>query len=264
MDRQAQIEQQLERMRTLYVAKTGLGRLPDFEKDTSTAPNGVESCFNDNGILYRTLAVIQAIRAGAVLSPQDKELLASAVISLRCDPSKAGLYNRQPHGDVKPSVGEQHDNFIGVLLADWYTGGNKEAQGMISHFWRNWGCFNNIDPKKFDWKYFRQFGEVAVYYMAAKRRAPFLFTLWFLGGVIINARKIYPHGEASRLTFMRLFLIDNVGVKGFFQRFLYKKVRNFWFKKLAEKFGGNGITPIMLEYGDGHPVNEFEKLVQYA
>ena len=257
-------EEILQTMRVRYVAQSGLGRLPDWKNDTSIAPNGMETVLNENGILYRSLAVLQAERAGATLSSDDIRIYNATIYLLRRFATQAGLYNRQPHGDKLPIRIEAHDNFIGILLADAFFGRTLEANGMIQHWWHNWLCFNNINPGKFNWEAFRQPGEVAIYYMAAKRRAPFLFTLWFLIGVLLNAFNKKVTMEASRLTFMRLYLIDKVGVKGFVQLFLYKKVRNFWLRRLAKKFGGDGISPIMLNYGDGHPVAEFQKLIDYA
>jgi hypothetical protein len=119
-----------------------------------------------------------------------------------------------------------------------------------------------MNPGKFSWEAFRQPGEVALYYIAAGRRAPLLFTLWMLGGIYINGKKNFKK-EANRLTFMRHFLIEQKGIKGFVQRWLYGKVRSYWYKRLVEKFGGNGISPMMSEYINGHPVYEFEKLVEY-
>jgi hypothetical protein len=263
MDRQTQIEHLLERMRCYYVAESGLGRLPDFKTDTSTAPNGQESTLNENGILYRALALIQSFRAGAILSLMDVHILKTALKGLRRFPNDPAITNRQPHGDVKPHRSEAHDNAVGLVICEWFVGINETAPALIKHWWRNWFCIDNINPGRFSFEQFRQPGEVAWYYIAAKRRAPLVFLIWFLVGVLINAEKVYPHGEASRLTFMRLWLVDKVGVKGWLQRKLYNKVRNYWFKKLAEKFGGNGITPIMMEYGEGHPIAEFEKLVEY-
>jgi hypothetical protein len=263
MDRQTQIEHLLERMRCFYVAKTGLGRLKDYKTDTAIAPNGVESVNNENGILYRMLAVIQVVRAGAELSLGDRTILALALRTLRRFPNDPAITNRQPHGDVVPRRSEAHDNALGLLLAEWYLEINETAPALIRHWWRNWFCIDNINPGRFSWAQFRQPGEVALYYIAAGRRAPFLFTIWMLIGMLLNTRD-EVNKEASRLTFMRHFLIEKKGIKGFVQRWLYGKVKSYWFSRLVEKFGGNGISPMMKEYGDGHPVWDFEKLVDYS
>jgi hypothetical protein len=262
MDRNEQLEHMVIRMRDFYTAETGLGRLPDWQTDRSIAPNGVPSVANENGILYRALALIQAKRAGATLDMVDLTMLSYAIIGLR-RLDNGGLYNRQPHGDVPPVRSEAHDNYIGICIADYLLGNKYEAQCMVRHWWRNWFCFDNVKPGRFSFKQFRQPGEVSIYYHAAGWRSPFLFMVWFLVGVFLNGRDMKKSAEASRLTFMRLWLVDQVGVKGFVQRWLYKKVRGYWFKKLIQKFGGNGITPIMMAYGEEHPVGGFEKLVQY-
>tara|TARA_R110000868_G_scaffold66014_8_gene197029 strand:+ start:1251 stop:2024 length:774 start_codon:yes stop_codon:yes gene_type:complete len=246
------------RMRNQYIAATGLGRIspyPETQGDHWLTSQGIGSCNNENGILFLAYMLVQAIIAGANIA-QDKINAANTVRTLERFPGQPGLYNRQPHGYNQRL--DSHDNRAGIIAISILNGDTKTPKALISHWWRNKFCFNNPNPGKFSIESFGQPGETALYYIAAGKYVPIPFMLWMLGGIFINGYKQKIDAAQARLTWLRLYCIDTKGVKGIISRFLYKKVRNYWFKKTIKKYGS--ISAILC-FPDGHPVLEFQKII---
>jgi hypothetical protein len=252
------MENILKLMRDKYIADSGLGRIdpyPDSLLDHWIAPNGVKSCNNENGILFLAYMLVQGKIAKADIQ-EDVLKAAETVKTLERIPGTKGLYNRQPGGYNNRL--DSHDNRAGIVAISVLNNDKDTPKALINHWWHNKFCFNNINPGKFTFESFGQPGETALYYITAGKYTPLLFMIWMLVGIFINAYRKEIDAAQARLTLLRLFCIDSVGVKGFVSRFLYKKVRNYWIKKTIKKYGS--INAI-LGFPEGHPVREFRKLV---
>lgn len=244
----------IRRMVDLYIADSGLGRLDPYPKDSKIAPNGVETCNNDNGILCLTFMLVKALEAGAFIAPELFKARAT-IKSLETITGEPGLYNRQPR---LITVFERHDNYVAICVLCAILGDTETPKAMIRHWWFNKFCFNNVHPGRFNWEQFRQPGEVALYYIAAKKRPPFLFSLWLFVGIIINANKKELDAAQARLVWLRLYLIDKAGIKGFIQKFLYKQVKTYWFKRTLKKYSR---ISALFSFGEGHPVTDYQKII---
>ncbi len=244
-------------MREKYIADSGLGRIdpyPDSLLDHWIAPNGVYSVNNENGILFLAYMLTLAKTAGADI-PIDLAQANFTVKTLERIPGTKGLYNRQP-GQYNWRQ-ERHDNYVGICAISVLNTDTATPQAMIDWAWSHKFCFNNVEPEKFNKEQIRQPGEVALYYVAAGKKPPLLFWLWLLAGIMIGITKKDADNPQLRLTWLRLWVIDQKGVKGWVQRKLYNAVRGFWFKKL-QKFGGvKGI----FNFPEGHPILFFTHLI---
>jgi hypothetical protein len=249
-----------------YIADSGLGRIdpyPQTSLDHWIAPNGVYSVNNENGILFLaymlTLGDVahQKLKIpGASYTFYYQVLKAAGTVrTLERIPGTRGLYNRQPGGYNQRQ--ERHDNYVGICAISVLNGDTETPQAMIDWAWSHWFCFNNVEPEKFNKEQIRQPGEVALYYIAAGKEAPFIFWIWLLAGIIIGIKKKSAHTPQLRLTWLRLWVIDTMGVKGWVKRKLYNYVRKMWFKN-AEKFGGlKGI----FGFPENHPIKRFVEII---
>lgn len=242
-----------------YICESGLCRLQPYPLD-SIFLYGIETCENENGILFLAFTLVAAYESGNAEQKQKvldlKPQVVATIERLQRLPKVPGFYNRQPLHNVRT---EAHDNYAGIAALCALYDIQEPVNGMIRYAWRNWFCFNNVNPDKFALAQVRQPGEVALYYMTAKRRAPFLFALWFLVGLYISGRKKLDPGR-TQLPWLRLWTIDRVkGPKGFIQRFLYTKVRAFWIRKLVAHYGSIDAVQ-QLYYKPYHPVNQFNNL----
>jgi hypothetical protein len=246
----------IESMRKHYIADSGLGRIdpyPESQLDHWIAPNGVASVNNENGILYLAymIAIGDLVRANVYF---DFLNAYETVKTLERIPGTKGLYNRQPGGYNQRQ--ERHDNYVGICAISVINYDRKTPQAMIDWAWSHKFCFNNVEPEKFNKEQIRQPGEVALYYIAANKEAPFIFWIWLLAGILIGVKKKSAHAPQLRLTWLRLWIIDKMGVKGFIKRKLYNYVRGKWYKNVNEKHGGvRGI----FNFPEGHPIREFLK-----
>ena len=236
-----------------YVTATGLAKYADVNTDVGVAPNGVPSVKNQNGILNRALIMVQLKRARKLEYSLDNIL---TIKSLERLPGTPGLYNRQPGNP--PLETDAQDNAVGLCALGSLSNYQEAALGMIRWAWDNLWCFNNMRPGIWMKECFRQGGDIGFYYLAAGRRSPFILTLWMLGGMLVNPIK-KQEAWHWRLTWLRFWTIDNEnpkGIQGFFQRFLYKKVKAYWTKKMILQWGGEaGI----LNFGPHHPMDILQK-----
>lgn len=237
-------------MEEKYISETGLGRL-DLQ-DTQILENGRRTVKNENGILYLAFMLIQRFRA-----VKDKYLPSFQYCVIKSLQRLPGLYNRQPFLK-QVTRSDSHDNAIGVCAIAALNNWTDIPNEMISHWWHNWFCFDNVNPGKFSFKQFRQPGEVAIYYITAGRRAPFLFFLWFFVGVFINAHRKEKDEAQARLVWLRLWICDTKGVKGFVQKRLYKYLKTYWTSRMIEKYEKEAN---ILNFGENHPITLFQQVI---
>lgn len=233
-----------EIMNQHYIAESGLGRIN--LQDTAVLPNGVESCNNENGILFLAYMIARGVTAGAHLNSE----VARSLETIKSLEKLPGLYNRQPGGTAY----ERHDNYIGICALCALAGNTEYPQNMIDWWWGHWGTFNNVEPLKFKKEQIRQPGELAIYYVAADRDPPMFCWLWFLIGMVINGFKSKPNAPQARLVWLRTFIVGlKISRLGFIKRFLYKSALGYWLRRTAEKHANVWGFP------KGHPVRLFDE-----
>lgn len=246
------------RFESKYWADSGLARL-DLQ-DTQILYD-LETVSNENGILFLAFTLIAAFESANESQKQKILELKPRVIriiqSLQRYKDTPGFYNRQPKHNIRS---EAHDNYVGISALCALFDIQEPVNGMISYAWHNKFCFNNVEPGKFSWAQFRQPGEVALYYMAAKHRSPFIFTLWLLVGLYLSGRSKLDPGR-TQLPWLRLWTIDKVkGPKGFIQRLLYNKTKAYWFKQLTKHYTGIRTVQMVYYKDIQHPINLFNIL----
>lgn len=237
-----------------YLSATGLTRI-DIN-DRAQAPNGVESVHNENGILCTADTLSMACRkvgTGPLL--KYKKRVQDAILSVRRS-GIDGLINRQPELNTRY---EAHDNPMAVVFLGALYGDTTQARAMIKWFWHHWFCFNNVDPKKWKKEQIRQPGDIAVCYIVAGLNPPWFLFLWFLVGLIINARNSKSTPGQAKLARLRIHACDLAGgPNSLFKRFLFESVVEAWQELTIEKFGSWSYIYTHW-YPRAHPVNLMEQ-----
>ncbi len=242
-------KQIIETMNAHYIAESGLGRID--RDDSMILSDGTESCRNENGVLFLAYMIARGVDAGVQLTQEAYRALRAAK-SLQVLP---GLFQRQPDGSYPY---EQHDNYVGTTALCVMRGDSLTPAQMISHAWRNFFCFNDKNPGTFKWSQVRQPGEIALYYLAANRKPPMLFWLWFLVGMFINGYKKTPDAPQARLTWLRKFIVGyKLNCLGGFQFLMYVKVLAYWKRRTVQK---HGSLDAIWSFPEGHPICLFNEL----
>lgn len=248
------------RFHALFQSEDGAGRLTTEDSAEAFAGFTKERVSNDNGILYLVEFLILCSQAG-LLNDQDKAKFARLTTDLR---QEHGLFNRHPGNRVTL---EAHDSYLALVAGSslFDLGLAKEIRDYGKS---NWNCYNNLQPGKFDWRAYRQGGELALYDLCANQSPGLINWLWLLGKILTIAvtpkdTKTGNLHASTLLCWIRCVMIER-SIKrnkwAFDIKVPFLVIRKLFRKKVKEK--NTGIIQYLEQYFiKGHPIPEMAKLL---
>jgi hypothetical protein len=163
-----------------WISQSGLMRLRSPSE--SGVLDGVETCWNDNGVFFLCVFILLARAHG--YRPIDAAKIEETLAWLEV-PEHHGLFNRNVYKSFAPkeTAVEAHDNYAAIctlskLYSFRYT--NDICVYGEAHGWN----FNNHDGT-WTFRTQRQGGEVAFYKIMNDQTPSMIDALWMLGGFLI-------------------------------------------------------------------------------
>jgi hypothetical protein len=237
-----------------YVTESGLVKMGPWDVRPSLV-TGVETVGADNGIQVLAECINQIRRSGI---EYDREWLSKIAYTALCSIDEApGLFNRRP-GENQFS--EAHDNPAAVAYICAFFNWPLRCNQMIRYWWTHFGVMKNTEHGKINWlrpkelvKFYRQPGEVALYYMAADRNPPWFMFLWFCGGLMVTALNKKAKPFQVKIAFLRL---ETKGPKGLLKRFINNKVKAFCMDRFDIGWAYRNY------YFKDHPINVLQRMIE--
>ena len=166
-----------------WIAQSGLMRLTGPEE--SGVLEGIETCWNDNGIFFLCVFILLARAHG--YQPIDAAKLDETIAWLEV-PDHFGLYNRNIYKTAVAPQREAHDNYVAIcVISKLYSLRylNDICTYGEAHGWN----YNNCNPDKWTLETQRQGGEVAFYKIMNEQTPSILDAVWMFGGFFVNLIK---------------------------------------------------------------------------
>lgn len=208
---------------------------------------------SDNGVMFTSEYYIYLQMNGEYNGMQDCMDYTRLVIS--CMTSKvAGLVARAPDSiSVQPP-----DDYLGIAAACREIDQRYIAEDIFDYGLKNWGCYNNENPGKWETKAFlwRQPQLIAAMYSATRRTQlnPIIWVLNAYAALAILVANINdPVGEVDgrRLTFLLTRAMNPVSL-------LCRLASKVWKRRMEKTYGPDFMKEICkIYYKDNHPFHRY-------
>ena len=247
--------------RSHWIAKDGLMSLKYNYFKPAYHEGGVNTCDNDNGILY-LVEYYWLCKSQNYIGGTDHIQFVHCLNRLA---DVDGIYNRNPGRTERH---QSHDDYV-AIVAGSVLFGTDHAMQIISAGMKTGFTFDNQNPGTFNIKRWRQGADIAFYKMATTNAPTMWNFIWFVGKILHNTTQFGAlargkHISEPLLNWLRLKSIELVEkrdgkiIRARKFMFMYKILgyaRDFWIWRLKRATNGKGIELVFKRYflQEGHP-----------
>jgi len=165
-----------------YYSEDGLARLDAFPLDDHPPFIGQRkrSVANQNGIMYLAEILYEAMAQGWDIDKYEDRVI-ETLDSLRIE--NTFCYERRP-GDR--SLMDSHDNMLGIILLCQIYDFTEEIEGIVDWGRKHSWSYNNLKPREFDFRSWRQGKDVCLYQLANGESPSLVNNAWLWGSAFVG------------------------------------------------------------------------------